>query len=629
MCGITGLINCGNENILKIMNSEISHRGPDDEGIKWFNEKGSGLAHKRLSIIDLSSAGHQPMCSDDEMLWIIFNGEIYNYISIRNTLINLGYSFKSKSDTEVILKAYQHWGENCLEKFNGIFAFAIYDAGKHSFFAARDRLGVKPFYYTKNNDKFIFASEIKAIIKTGLCKVEPDYYALHTPTRFQISPFTGFKDIFKLPAGHFLFFNNSELTIKEYWNINPVELSTDINSEIEELEHLLIDSIKLQMVSDVPVGVLLSGGLDSSIISALMRKNFNNDISAFTVRFSNEDLKFEKTEDDYKYASIVAQKFGFKHEVILLEPKIENLIEKITWHLDEPLSDPAAINTFLISEVARKKGINVLLNGMGGDEVFGGYRKHLACLLAQKYKKNIPIIIQNIIKNLFENVPVANKNRGFKNLRWIKRFLSFASLNEYDRFLVSDLSLSKNLFESIYLTDIKYEDTYYYKYQKKFFENKSFSYLTSMCLNDTKIFLPEHNLTYSDKASMAAGVESRPPLIDHRIVEKMFTLPSDFRIRKHCQKWILKKVSEKYLPEKIIYRPKAPFGSPLRSWIRCPLKEMVNDLLSSESVKRNNIYNHKTINKLIENDRKGLEDNAHIIWTLLTNEIWSNIFIKN
>ena len=625
MCGILGLINIGSRDILDESLKLISHRGPDDTGTVWFKNLNSGLGHKRLSIIDLSRDGHQPMANSSKRYWITYNGEIYNYKEIKKELKSKGYVFASNSDTEVVLKSYEEWGENCLTKFNGIFAFAIFDTFTSSLFAARDRIGVKPFYYYHSDSKFIFSSEIKSILKTGLVNVEPDIFALHTPTRFQISPFTGFKNILKLPPGHFLYFKNGKLEITRYWAINPTENDTTVEEAIQNLDTLLNSSVKLQMVSDVEVGSFLSGGIDSSLISRLMIDRTNKPIKTFTIKFRKNDRKFEKMPDDSYYAKKMANLFNFSHHEFEINPDIVELLPKLVWHLDEPLSDPAAINTYLISKAAREMGIYVLLNGMGGDEIFGGYRKQYACLKADLINTYIPSTVTSTLLRLLNILPVASKNKGYKWFRWGKRFASFASLPRPERYFSSDLSPNPYDYDMMFFAKTPYWDTHFYNSQIPNFQN-NLSYLTQMCLNDTLVFLPEHNLTYSDRATMAAGVESRPPFTDHRIIEYMFSLSPSLRIRGQTQKYLLRKVASKYLPKEIVNRPKAPFGSPLRSWIRGPLKDLIDDYLSENTIKKRGIYNHRYIKEKISNDRKGYEDNAHLIWQFLTTEIWFRTF---
>ncbi|UCE05016.1 MAG: asparagine synthase C-terminal domain-containing protein, partial [bacterium] len=328
------------------------------------------------------------------------------------------------------------------------------------------------------------------------------------------------------------------------------------------------------------------------------------------------------------YARKIANHFDFDHQDLVINPDIVDLLTKLIWHLDEPLADAAAINTYLISKTARENGIYVLLNGIGGDEIFGGYRKHFACLKAESYQRSLPNFFQNLVVKLSEHLPVASSKSGHKLIRWGKRFLSFASLPKTERFLSSDMSLNPNEYHKLFVDGTSYWETHFFKSQVENFNGNYLSYLTQMCLNDTQVFLTEHNLTYADKATMAASVESRPPLTDHHIVDFMFSLPPNLRIRKNIQKYLLKKVAEKYLPREIIYRPKASFGIPLRSWIRGPLKEMIDEYLSFESIKKRGLYNPEYVKTKIRLYRAGKEDNAQLIWQLLTNEIWFRTFFN-
>jgi asparagine synthase (glutamine-hydrolysing) len=507
-----------------------------------------------------------------------------------------------------------------------MFAFAIFNATSGELFAARDRIGIKPLYYAQKNGGLIFASEVKAILHTGLIEKEPDYVALHTPTRFQISPLTGFKNIFKVPPAHYLIFRKGHLTIQPFWKIKPQEKNIDENSAIDQLEELLLKAVKRQMIADVDVGVFLSGGLDSSLLAVLMEKHTSKKIKSFTIIFSKQDQKKEKMSDDSFYSDMIAKKLGFQHHEFVIQPDVLDLLPKMIWHLDEPLADAAAINLFLMSQTARKSEIIVLLNGMGGDEIFGGYRKQLACLKAETYQKIFPSILQNMINSLVNWLPVASHSQGFRRIRWLKRFLSFSSLPPLERFLSSDMSLNPAEYQQFFQNSGTYHSTHFFKSQRDNFSTDGLSYLTQMCINDTKVFLPEHNLTYCDKATMAASVESRPTLTDHQLVEFMFTLPPRYRIRGNNQKYLIKKVAEKYLPREILRRPKGSFASPLRSWIRDPLRNMVDDYLSLASIRKRNLYNPETVQGFITRDRQGKEDNAYLIWQLLTMEIWFRTF---
>ncbi|WP_428236157.1 asparagine synthase (glutamine-hydrolyzing) [Gracilimonas sp.] len=629
MCGIVGFFNCGSKDELQNAVKCISHRGPDSSDTEWFTNKNSGLGHTRLSIIDLSDAGKQPKYDRETGNWIIYNGEIYNYKEIRSKLRKKGHQFTSDCDTEVILKAYSEWGQNSVDYLNGMFSFAIYNEKSGHVFACRDRLGIKPFYYYQKDNKLIIASEIKSILECKDYNRAPDLNALHTPVHYQVSPQTGFKGIKKLEPGHYLTFKDSNFNITSYWDIHPTENPISEKGALERLDELLLDSIKLQMVSDVPVGALLSGGLDSSLICVLMQKLMDEPLNTFTIKFKEEDLKRQGNVDDSVYAKRLAELHNFNHHEITIEPDIVDLLPKIIYSLEEPIADPAAINTYLISKEAREAGIKVLLSGMGADEVFSGYRPHLACLKADTYQ-NIPGPIRSTIESIFNYIPSSNKKRDFKYIRWVKSFFNFASLpRERRALLMKNSALHKKEFQEYFVSNLNYEDSLYIKKGSELFsEHESLSYLTKICYLDTKMYMPDHNLTYLDKAMMAASVEGRPPLIDHRIVEFMFSLPPEFKINGNTQKYLLKKVSEKYLPEDIIYRSKAPFSAPMRGWLKKELKEMVNDVLSYDAVKKRGIYNPEYINQLIERNEKGLEDNSQLIWRLIVNELWLRTFFK-
>lgn len=702
MCGIIGFLGVGNKLLLEQCTSILAHRGPDDQGVEWFEQWNSGFGHRRLSIIDLSKAGHQPMSSADGRYWITYNGEVYNYQDVKKELLNLNrdfpgmgypdFTFKSKSDTEVVLYAYIAWGEKCLDKLNGMFAFAIFDSHTGEVFLVRDRLGIKPLYFSEINGGLIFASEAKAILKSGLIEVKPDYYALETPMHYQVAPLTGFDGVYKLEAGHYLKYriktnvtdeiqtagdsaepvNNSTISLKtgrlspitdnfnsivspievdlkkssnkdkskdasdsplmiyRWWKINVTEDNSKSEKElIDELDALLNDAVRLQMVSDVPVGIFLSGGLDSSIIAALMRKHHKGAINAFTIKFSKEDQKFEKLEDDSVWAKKVADLFEFNYEEMIVKPETEKLLPYMVYHLDEPTADPAAINTYLISKFARQNNIYVLLNGMGGDEVFAGYRKHLACLKAETYRTFIPPFLRTWIENFFGKRKVASEKQGFKLLRWVKRFLSFASYERFERFLLSDIGLNITDYNEVFFKSAGYRNSFFYQKQKRLYDEIDASYLTKMCYNDCNTFMISHNLIYSDKASMMASVESRPPLVDHRIVEFMFRLPPKYRIRRNKQKYLLKKVAERYLPKDVVNRPKAPFGSPLRSWIKGALSKDIDKMLSDVNLKEKSFLNVDKIRDLIMKDRFGKQDLAHVIYRFFVLMTWWDTFFSD
>ena len=384
-------------------------------------------------------------------------------------------------------------------------------------------------------------------------------------------------------------------------------------------------SINLSMVSDVEIGSLLSGGLDSSLISSLASKKIDKKLKTFTISFSKDDLNHQGNTDDSYYADYMVNKFDFDHTKIEINPDIINLLPKIIYHLEEPLSDPSAISTYLISKVAKENNVNVLLSGMGADEVFSGYRYHLAYIYIN-YFNMFPNFFKSNLKKIFNHIPQSNKNINFKYIRWVKDFLKITDVNKVERYISSSNSgFSSTLFKNIFISDIEYENTNHYKRVKNRIDEVDDD-LLNLCFLDTSIYLPDHNLTYFDKSTMANGVEGRPPLIDHEIIEFLFTLPNRFKVNIFNQKYILKKVSEKYLPKKVIYRSKAPFSAPLRGWIKNELNEIINDNLSEINLKKRNIFNYKIVQKLIDENNKGYVDNSQILYRLLTTEIWFQQF---
>jgi asparagine synthase (glutamine-hydrolysing) len=358
-----------------------------------------------------------------------------------------------------------------------------------------------------------------------------------------------------------------------------------------------------------------------------MAKHTKEPVNTFTIRFAAHDQKYEQMPEDGKYAEKVSKLFQSHHTETEIDPDVVSLLPKMMWHLDEPLADPAAINTFLLCQSARDHGVKVLLNGMGADEIFGGYRKYVACLLAGQYQHFVPEFGQRLLRGIADRLPVATSSRGFRTVRWTKRFLSFAALPESSRFLAS-AAMSPPEFEKLFATPVAFEASHFARVQRETLERQNLPYTVRMCLTDTSFYITDHNLLYSDKASMAASVESRPPFTDHRIVEFMFSTHPVLRIKRMNQKVLLRKVAERYLPQEIVHRAKAPFGAPLRAWIRGPLSEMIGDYLSPASLKRRGLYNAEYVWKKIEDDRFGLEDNAHLIWTLLCNEIWMRTFFE-
>lgn len=644
MCGIAGTIGFADKALLEKMTTVIHHRGPDDGGIELFLEKTPvGFGFRRLAIIDLSPLGHQPMFNADRSLCIIFNGEIYNYQEVKSELLKKGYAFKSATDTEVILHAYAEWGYECVQRLRGMWAFAIYDARHDVVFLSRDRLGEKPLYFSRlSSNRLIFASEVKSILQSPEIprQIEPDgilstLFFLWTP-----EPKTAFKGIEKLPAGCNLIVKNGEMKIERYWDVSFEGYGDDKGEQtyIEELDALLRKTIKEQMVADVKVGAFLSGGLDSSLVAALMTKEKGEPITTYTIAFTEEDKKFEAMPDDQKYAKIVAKHLNADYREIVIKPDIVELLPKMIYHLDEPIADPASINTYLICKMAKESGTTVMLSGMGADEIFSGYRKHLSVKVASLYKRIPSFVRSGVIEPAVQALPVASESGGYRATRWAKKFLKAASLPDFEAFIgnysyynASEMAalLAPEFREQCYASHKEsYPIRRHYELREAFLKQQpNLDLVTLMCAVDTKCFLASLNLTYSDKSSMAASVEERVPLVDFKIVEFAHRLPERYKLNGFTQKYLLKKVAERYLPKEIIYRPKAPFGAPLRAWVKKDLDPLIQECLSEEQLKRRGLFNAKAVREIIERDKAGKEDSAHRVWALLTLELWMRRFI--
>lgn len=634
MCGICGITNFSDPRVIETMNETLVHRGPDDSGSYISEDQGIALGHRRLSIIDLSPRGHQPMCDDRGEIWLVFNGEIYNFAEIKSELEGRGYHFRSRSDAEVVIYAYREWGYHCLERFNGMFALAIWDRRDRSLFLARDRLGIKPLFFAHWKQHFLFASEMKAILALPGFPREIDADNLYSNLilSWTPGPKTAFRHIEKLDPGHYLIWKNGQLGIHPYWELRPSPAAArDEREWVEELRWLLKDAVRLQMLADVPVGAFLSGGLDSSALVAYMSSLAGAGVRSYTIRFEADDMAHEKMPDDSRYARMVAEHFGTRHHEITIRPEIAGLLPKMIWHNEDLVTDSAAINTYLIARTARDEGTKVLLNGMGADEIFGGYRKYLSSILARLYRRFAPSFARRrVIEPMAARLPVAGKRGGFRYSRWAKRFFRNASLDDLHCFIGNAGFYNAREMESLLnrAGSFDFEGSYAIgEFKRRFELTNGMSYLARMCYLDTLMYLPDWNLNYSDKAAMAASVESRPPLVDHRIVEFAFALPDRLRIRGQSQKYILKKALAGLLPDPIINRPKAPFGAPLRSWMKGGLADLVDDCLSERTVRERGWFDAGFIRKLVEDNRAGRHDHAHRLWNLVNMELWFRTFL--
>ncbi|MBK8501581.1 MAG: asparagine synthase (glutamine-hydrolyzing) [Saprospiraceae bacterium] len=631
MCGIAGFIGFSdNLQHAQAANEIQRHRGPDNQST-W-HDNYVALAHQRLSIIDLSEAANQPFQKGEHIL--IFNGEIYNYIELQDKLKSeKQVKFYSNSDTEVVLEMYNHYGHECLQYFIGMFAFAIYSRRSQTIFAARDHFGIKPFFYSKTPDTFAFSSELKTLYKLPGFDKSIDKKALVSSLAYQWvsgnnSMFTGCK---KLPPAHFLIYTpEQKLTIKKYWHLDPSKtLAKKSFREVADLiAQSMRESVRRHLIADVPVSSFLSGGLDSSLISVLAKES-NNHLSTYTIGTTASDKKGEAMPDDEKFAQRLAKDFHFDHHVIRITPDIVRDLPRMVKTLDEPIGDPAALNTFLICQSAGEKGVKVLLSGMGADEIFFGYRRHQATMLAQKFNL-LPDFLKSLIKSIIEHLPVKVGKHGIRIVRWAKRFLGFAVLPFEKAYRQSysyynEVELKKLLAPSYWPAIDQVGMEHQVAFQANFIDDP----VNQICQTDLQMFMVGLNLTYTDRASMAASVEVRVPFIDKRVIELAMQVPGNLKYYRNNLKAILKKAANKIVPSYIITRKKASFGAPIRSWISNDLKPLVDDLLSKESINQRGILNYDYVLKLIEDDRSGKKDNAYQIYQLITLELWFRAFIDD
>jgi len=628
MCGIVGVIGIKVVDSTAILSS-IVHRGPDSRG--FFQEGEVFLGHTRLSIQDLSENGNQPMLSDDKRYVIIFNGEIYNHLDIRRELLT-NREFKSSGDTETVLYAYIQYGVSILEKLNGIFAFAIFDNETSEIIIVRDHFGVKPLYFYRKDDLFLFGSELKSFlpfnIDLSLC---PE--AVFNYISFLWSPGekTSFKYVKKLLPGTFLKFN-----IKEKIDIDPVgfyklnypSIKSDLTEErlIDELENHLLKAVERQLLSDVPVGFFLSGGLDSSLLVAMARKlNPQSEMKCFTIDVGENNASVEGFSDDLHYAKKVASYLNVDLNIVNANFDIVAMFDKMIWHLDEPQADAAPLNVLKIASLARDQDIKVLIGGTAGDDLFSGYRRHQA-LNIEKYIKILPSfivsLVQGTVKLLPSHLPV---------FRRLKKLVSNFHQTPIKRQLSYFSWLPENTVHSLFSADwkeyIKNYDPFEYFFKVGNDLDKRASDLDRMLFWELKTFLVDHNLNYTDKLGMAIGVEARVPFLDLDLVEFSQSIPTSMKMRGKETKYILKKVAERYLPNDVIYRPKTGFGAPVRKWITSDLQPMIDERLSADRIKARGIFNPESVWDLINQNKSGKIDASYSIWALLAIESWCMQFV--
>ena len=637
MCGIAGTISSDPQSIIGPMLDSIEHRGRDDQGIfvsRRFGEHQlkTSLGHRRLSIIDTSAAGHQPMFTDDRRYAIVLNGEIYNYRELRKELESLGRPFTTATDTEVLLKAFAEWGIGCLDRLNGMFAFAVWDDAEKTLTLARDRVGLKPLYYAAVGEQLIFGSEIKAILASRLVAAELSHEALDQFLTFlwPVPPHTLFKNIFHLPAAHYLVWKDGRIDIKEWWDIDySVEETGGSIGKWSDAVYETLDRVTaMEMVADVPLGAFLSGGVDSSALVALMAKHSTSRISTYTSAISAQDLRYDIIPDDVKWARRVAELLPVDHHETLLTPDVTDLIPKLVWHSDAPIID-MAIPSFLISQQARATQ-TVMLSGMGGDEIFAGYPRQLAMQLAG-LTDAIPTAIRRPLMSTVESLLYGGlPGRLTGPIRNAKKFAKSAAMDFEDRYLGFGTYFTDTMRQDLYSPELHGEMAGYdaYRYHRG-------ALLASVVPDSAQIFvflllmsfMPALNLDTTDRTSMAANLEVRAPYLNIELVDLAARIPAKFKINGIKRKYALKKAVERILPKDVIWRKKAGFSAPVRSWLRGALSDMVNDTLSEETIRRRGLFDADEVRRVIDANLSGKEDYNLQVFQLMTLEIWMQQFL--
>lgn len=640
MCGISGLVNCGDTETLVRMTNVQSHRGPDDSGVweRRFPDGGYiGLGSRRLAILDLSADGHMPMSNEDGTVWITYNGEVYNFAELRRELESKGHFFRSHTDTEAVVHLYEEYGVDCLNRLNGMFALAICDlrGGLPKLFLARDHFGIKPLYYWERGGKLAFASEVKALLEVPGIEAQMNMEALHQYLTFLWvpDPLTMFEGIRKLQAGHYALWQDGELKIEEYWDLEfpPADhrferSEADLADEIRER---FCTSVQQQMVSDVPIGAFLSAGLDSSsIVAAMARKQ---PVRTYTITFPEKYRVGETHIDDPGVPERFARQLGCEHHEIVVEPDVVDILPNLTWHMDEPTADPAIITAYLVCREARKNA-TVLLSGIGGDEIFAGYRKHVAHAWAEQYRR-LPRFARAAAEQSLLALPSLRGSRMKGSVRLAKKMARSAALSPAEAFIRNctyfDSRQKAELYAAKSVSSAGGNPAG--QHLAAFGKLGHADFLNQMLYLDTKIFMTSLNLTYNDKMSMASSVEVRVPFLDRTLAEFVaWNVSPDSKLKgkwRPVTKHIFREAMRNMLPDEVLRQPKAGFGAPVDYWLAHDLRPMVDDLLSESQVRQRGLFRPEVVRRYVDEQRRGAEDWSMQIWQLLTLEIWMQLFL--
>jgi len=626
MCGICGKLNFDRDNevsqqLLKAMADSIVHRGPDDDG--YYLSGQVGLGFRRLSIIDLAG-GHQPLSNEDGTVWIVFNGEIYNYQELREDLLKKGHVFRTKADTEVIVHLYEEYGEAGIQSLRGMFAFAIWDQKQQKLLLARDRVGIKPLYYGVTSQSVVFASEMKAILVDPQIKREilPSTVDRFLTFGYVPGEETLLKGIYKLPPGSFMVVKNGKTEVKQYWDLHFSSSSVTLKAAEEQLLEILEESVRLHMIADVPVGFLLSGGVDSTAMLSIASQKTDRPISSYTVGFANSGVA-----DERPFARLAAEKYGSEHHEISISSKeFADFLPKYVWHMEEPVCEPPAVALYYVSKLARNY-VKVLISGEGGDEAFAGYPNYRAMLWIERIKR----MAGPFKSALSGTLSLLYKLTGYQRLGNYLPLLN----STFDAYYYSRSSSPFRFFnahsQQLYSGDFLASTSKQYSLRpvtQLLEQNRADDLLSRMLYVDTRTWLPDDLLVKADKMTMANSVELRVPLLDHKLLEFAATLPSNFKINGFSMKYIAKRCLRKQIPAEILERKKAGFPVPYENWLRTDLRDSVNNILLDRETVDRGYFKKSTVEKLVRDNAES-GGYAKEIFSLVVLELWHREFLSS
>ena len=625
MCGIAGKLNFNGARVnaveIRRMTDEIRYRGPDDDGI--YTDANVGLGQRRLSVIDLRPEATAPLANEDGTIWIVYNGEVYNFEALRDDLRARGHAFRTNTDTEVIVHLYEEYGIDCLAKLRGMFAFAIWDSTKQILFAARDRIGKKPFVYSRTPTSFVFASTINALVADPDVSRNPNYVAIDNYLTFQYVPHpqTAFENIHKLPAAHYLICNSTgEIRISRYWSASDISTKNlDVEDYSQGLRDLLTESVKLRMIADVPLGAFLSGGVDSGVIVALMAMQSATPIKTFTIGFEDD------SHDERPYARLVADRYKTDHHEFVVQPDAAALVPELVRHYGEPFADSSAIPTYYVAREARKV-VTVALSGDGGDENFAGYQKYTMVRALGTFDSVPGALRKPLLRSVAKLLEYAPHGNATDRARRVLRLLASDLGDRYENYL----SIVKDEEKAwLYTKEFKHRISWPVQSPRITMTsaNPQLGSVDWMMMHDLEHYLVDCLMVKTDIASMANSLEVRCPILDHNVIEFARTIPVHYKIKNNAQKWIFKETFKNLLPDAILTKKKTGFAVPLASWLRTgTLNTLLTQTLLDAETTRRGIFEPKAIQTMVAQHCSGTRDWANRLWSILMLELWFREF---